>query len=97
MEHMTIPDTFHLIDTPDYHLLAGNDWLREANSQICWQTNEAIFDYQGRTARVPINYGQPSQSQRTPFRPETMEENLEIKKTYTIHSWAEDVEAEHFS
>src|SRR5215218_1489880 len=87
-----IPSTVHIIDTNDYQVLVGNDWLKEARTQINWNSGEATFECGGRLVRVAIDYGQPAKTTKNPFLPEYADENLKVKHSYVINSWAEEVE-----
>src|SRR5436305_6056987 len=86
IDSIKIPSTVHIIDTNDYQVLVGNDWLKEARTQINWNSGEATFEYSGRLIRVAIDYEQPAKTTKNPFLPEYANKNLEVKYSYVIKS-----------
>ncbi|KAG9300879.1 hypothetical protein G9A89_015335 [Geosiphon pyriformis] len=86
-----IPIKVLVMNTTQYQVLIGNDWLTKANTTLDWTTQELLINYNGHQAKIPVTCGhfqKPSANQRPTFE---FEENpaLPAIKTYQL-SWADD-------
>ncbi|KAG9297215.1 hypothetical protein G9A89_019496 [Geosiphon pyriformis] len=88
---IVIPTKVLVIDTTQYQVLVGNDWLTKANATLDWTTQELLINYNGHQAKIPATCGhfqKPSTNQRSTFE---FEKNpaLPAIETYQL-SWADD-------
>src|SRR3954470_16680217 len=87
---LKIPITAHILDTTDYDILAGNEWLQDANTSINWQSATVSFEYQGKRLTTTVDYGNNMPGKNVYFKPEYAEETLPKRQVYM--TWADEVE-----
>ncbi|KAG9295056.1 hypothetical protein G9A89_017850 [Geosiphon pyriformis] len=92
---IVIPTKVLVMDTTQYQVLVGNDWLTKANATLDWTTKELLINYNGHQAKIPATCGhfqKPSANQKPTFK---FEENpaLPVIETYQL-SWADDQRTE---
>ncbi len=87
---LKIPMTAHILDTTDYDILAGNEWLKDANTSINWQSATVTFEYQGKTYNTTVDYGNTTPPKTIRFKSEYADETL--VKNQVFFSWADEVE-----
>ncbi|KAG9305315.1 hypothetical protein G9A89_007810 [Geosiphon pyriformis] len=83
---IVIPTKVLVIDTTQYQVLVGNDWLTKANATLDWTTQELLINYNGHQAKIPATCGhfqKLSTNQRPTFE---FEENpaLPAIETYQL-------------
>ena len=94
---ITIPMAAHIIETTDYTLLAGNEWLRKSGALINWQHATVSFNYGGKTMTTGVDYGSTGPEKTIRFKPEYADETLPINRVFVNQiytSWANQVEDE---
>ena len=87
---LRIPMTAHILETTDYDLLAGNEWLREANASINWRNATVTLTYQGKIYNTTVDYGNTTPPKTIRFKPEYADETLTRNQVFL--SWADEVE-----
>ena len=87
---LKIPMTAHILDTTDYNILAGNEWLQDANTSINWQSATVSFEYQSKRLTTTVDYGNNMPGKTVHFKPEYAEETLPKRQVYI--TWADEVE-----
>ncbi|KAG9294196.1 hypothetical protein G9A89_021555 [Geosiphon pyriformis] len=84
-----------VMNTTQYQVLVGNNWLTKANATLNWTTQELLINYNSHQARISATCGhfqKPSANQRPTFE---FEKNpaLPAIETYQL-SWANDQRTE---
>src|SRR5438034_5122649 len=94
VQGIEVPVNVVVTEAETYSVIVGNDWLRKVKANIDYKTSTMTISWKGKEAKVPVEYQDTKQTQRTEKDEEENSEEEDSEEEEEIEDGSEEEEYE---